>query len=84
MDALSGPAPLKDELKRVEPQDRLQDATSLRVRRRSKPARSCETTRSERFEVQAPRPETVATPWKSHTQLDDVDGGVRARARRIP
>jgi hypothetical protein len=55
MDGLSGLAPPKGEQKRIEPQDRLQDATSLRIWWRSKPARSCETTRSERVEVQAPR-----------------------------
>jgi hypothetical protein len=54
MDGLSGLAPLKGEPKRIEPQDRLQDATSLRIWWRSKPARSCETTRSERVKVQAP------------------------------
>jgi hypothetical protein len=54
MDGLSGLAPPKGELKRIEPQDRLQDATSLRIWWRSKPARSCETTRSERVKVQAP------------------------------
>lgn len=54
MDGLSGLAPPKGELKRIEPQDRLQDATSLRIWWRSKPARSCETARSERVKVQAP------------------------------
>lgn len=54
MDGLSGLAPPKGESKRIEPQDRLQDATSLRIWWRSKPARSCETTRSERVKVQAP------------------------------